>query len=165
MFSAVTTEPTGSPAFYQSLVKQLDALTADEPDLIANLANISAFLYDQLADLNWLGFYLSQGDELVLGPFQGKVACVRIPFGKGVCGTAASSREVQRVADVHAFAGHIACDSASNSEIVLPVIVNDRVVAVLDIDSPSLNRFSAEDEAGLSLLMPLLASLNWQQYG
>ncbi|MCL5255098.1 MAG: GAF domain-containing protein [Gammaproteobacteria bacterium] len=146
-------------------MKQLDALTADEPDLIANLANISAFLYDQLADLNWLGFYLSQGDELVLGPFQGKVACVRIPFGKGVCGTAASSREVQRVADVHAFAGHIACDSASNSEIVLPVIVNDRVVAVLDIDSPSLNRFSAEDEAGLSLLMPLLASLNWQQYG
>lgn len=164
MFSATTTEQPGSPAFYASLTQQLTALVDGEPDLIANLANISAFLYDQLPDLNWLGFYLSQGDTLVLGPFQGKVACVRIPFAKGVCGAAASTRTIQRIADVHAFPGHIACDSASNSEIVLPIIVNNKVVAVLDIDSPQHDRFSAIDEAGLASLLPLLSDLNWSQY-
>ncbi|MCH8491877.1 MAG: GAF domain-containing protein [Idiomarina sp.] len=141
--------------------QQLTALVSGEPDLIANLANISAFLYDQLDDLNWLGFYIVRDNELVLGPFQGKVACVRIPFTKGVCGAAASSQEIQRVADVHAFAGHIACDSASNSEIVLPIVVDGKTVAVLDIDSPMIGRFSATDEQGLAELLPLLETLNW----
>lgn len=154
-------QSSGSLEHYQSMQQQLAALVTGEPDLIANLANISAFLYDQLADLNWLGFYITRNDELVLGPFQGKVACVRIPFGKGVCGTAASTQVIQRVADVHAFPGHIACDSASNSEIVLPIIVNGKTVAVLDIDSPVLDRFSATDEQGLSLLLPLLETLTW----
>ena len=153
--------PNGSLEHYQSMQQQLTALVSGEPDLIANLANISAFIYDQLADLNWLGFYLTRNEELVLGPFQGKVACVRIPFGKGVCGTAASSQTIQRVADVHTYSGHIACDSASNSEIVLPIVVNGKTVAVLDIDSPSLNRFSATDEQGLALLLPLLETLDW----
>ncbi|RUO38837.1 GAF domain-containing protein [Aliidiomarina shirensis] len=134
---------------------------AGEPNLIANLANISAVLFDQLDNLNWLGFYLAEGEELVLGPFQGKVACVRIPFGKGVCGTAASSQTIQRIADVHEFPGHIACDAASNSEIVLPIVVDGKTVAVLDIDSPITNRFTDIDEAGLAALLPLLASLNW----
>ncbi|MFU8783574.1 GAF domain-containing protein [Aliidiomarina sp.] len=141
--------------------QQLTALVSGEPDLIANLANISAFLYDQLDDLNWLGFYIVRDNELVLGPFQGQVACVRIPFTKGVCGAAASSQEIQRVADVHAFAGHIACDSASNSEIVLPIVVDGKTVAVLDIDSPIIGRFSATDEQGLAELLPLLETLNW----
>lgn len=154
-------QPSGSLEHYQSMQQQLAALVSGEPNLIANLANISAFLYDQLADLNWLGFYIVRDEELVLGPFQGKVACVRIPFDKGVCGAAASSQTIQRVADVHVFPGHIACDSASNSEIVLPIVVNGKTVAVLDIDSPSLNRFSATDEQGLALILPLLEALNW----
>ncbi|RUO22406.1 GAF domain-containing protein [Aliidiomarina iranensis] len=159
----VTEKPNqqGTAEHYQSLKEQLQALVADEPNLIANLANISAVLYEQLDNLNWLGFYLTEGEELVLGPFQGKVACVRIPFGKGVCGTAASSQTIQRIADVHAFPGHIACDAASNSEIVLPIVVNGKTVAVLDIDSPSTDRFTAMDEAGLAALLPLLVDLNW----
>ena len=161
MFAADTTSERGNAEHYRSMQQQLTALVSSEPDLIANLANISAFLYDQLDDLNWLGFYIVRDNELVLGPFQGKVACVRIPFTKGVCGAAASSQEIQRVADVHAFAGHIACDSASNSEIVLPIVVGGKTVAVLDIDSPMIGRFSATDEQGLAELLPLLETLNW----
>jgi GAF domain-containing protein len=161
VFAADTTSERGNAEHYRSMQQQLTALVSSEPDLIANLANISAFLYDQLDDLNWLGFYIVRDNELVLGPFQGKVACVRIPFTKGVCGAAASSQEIQRVADVHAFAGHIACDSASNSEIVLPIVVGGKTVAVLDIDSPMIGRFSATDEQGLAELLPLLETLNW----
>ncbi len=150
--------------FYTSLCAQAQALTAGEPDLVANLANISALLNLNLPDLNWVGFYLRrQPQMLVLGPFQGKPACLRIPMGQGVCGTAAASGRVQRVADVHAFEGHIACDAASNAEIVLPIFAAGQVVAVLDIDSPSLDRFSAEDEAGLSALVKLLEKLDWSQ--
>ncbi|NHI02036.1 GAF domain-containing protein [Oceanimonas sp. MB9] len=147
-------------AFYQSLTAQALALCEGEPNRIAKLANLSALLNLSLEDINWVGFYLREQDELVLGPFQGKPACVRIPMGRGVCGTAAANGEVQRVADVHAFAGHIACDAASNSEIVLPLGEGDKVWGVLDIDSPSHGRFDTEDEAGLSALvravLPLL---------
>ncbi|WP_409423020.1 GAF domain-containing protein [Pseudaeromonas sp. ZJS20] len=150
--------------FYTSLCAQARALTQDEPDLVANLSNISALLNLCLPDLNWVGFYLRRSPEiLVLGPFQGKPACLRIPLGQGVCGTAAASGQVQRVANVHEFAGHIACDAASNAEIVLPIFAQGQVMAVLDIDSPSLNRFSAEDEAGLSELVKLLENLDWSQ--
>ncbi|EKE72191.1 GAF domain-containing protein [Gallaecimonas xiamenensis] len=143
-------------AFYAELTQMSLGLIAGEPDRIANLANISALLNEQLTDLNWVGFYLLQGDTLVLGPFQGKAACVRIPVGKGVCGTAVAEKATQRVADVHAFPGHIACDGASNSEIVVPLVVDGDIIGVLDIDSPSFNRFDAEDEAGLDALVAAL---------
>ena len=149
-------------AFYDSLLSQLQALVEGENDLFANLANTSALLHLALEDLNWVGFYLLKSpDELVLGPFQGKPACLRIPVGKGVCGTAVASGQTQRVADVHAFAGHIACDGASNSEIVLPIFDQGRVVAVLDIDSPSLARFDAEDQIGLERVATALEKLCW----
>ncbi|MGR5195396.1 GAF domain-containing protein [Vibrio rotiferianus] len=138
---------------YQTLTKQAVALIESEPDLIANLANISSLLFMELEDLNWAGFYLTQGNELVLGPFQGKPACVRIPIGRGVCGTAAQTNSVQRVYDVHEFEGHIACDAASNSEIVLPFTINGVVAGVLDIDSPSIGRFNEIDEQGLTHFM------------
>ncbi|MBE3651226.1 Free methionine-(R)-sulfoxide reductase [Vibrio navarrensis] len=138
---------------YQTLTKQAVALIESEHDLIANLSNISALLSMELEDLNWVGFYLYKEDQLVLGPFQGKPACVRIPMGKGVCGTAAATNTVQRVHDVHQFEGHIACDAASNSEIVLPFSINGTVAGVLDIDSPSVGRFSETDEAGLTFFM------------
>jgi len=148
--------------FYQDLIAQARAITADEPNLIANLANISALIYDQLTDVNWAGFYLTEApDTLVLGPFQGKVACIRIDFGRGVCGTAAATRETQLVTDVHAFAGHIACDSASNAEVVVPLIVNNKVVGVLDIDSPSVGRFTQDDADGLTALGEYITQLNW----
>jgi GAF domain-containing protein len=137
---------------YRLLAAQLESLLADERDFIANAAQFSAFLYTQLDDLNWAGFYLNRDDELVLGPFQGQIACVRIPFGKGVCGTAAQSRETQRVLDVHEFPGHIACDSASNSELVVPLVKDGRLIGVLDLDSPSLARFSEADQAGIEQL-------------
>ena len=149
-------------AFYDSLLLQLQALIEGEDDLIANLANASALLNLALEDLNWVGFYLLKSpNELVLGPFQGKPACLRIPVGKGACGTAVASGQTQRVADVHAFAGHIACDGASNSEIVLPIFAQGRVVAVLDIDSPSLDRFDAEDQVGLERVATALEKLCW----
>lgn len=149
-------------AFYDSLLLQLQVLIEGESDLTANLANTSALLNLALEDLNWVGFYLLKSpNELVLGPFQGKPACLRIPVGKGVCGTAVASGQTQRVADVHAFAGHIACDGASNSEIVLPIFAQGRVVAVLDIDSPSLDRFDAEDQAGLERVATALEKLCW----
>ncbi|MEX6665967.1 GAF domain-containing protein [Pseudomonas sp. W2-17] len=137
---------------YRLLAAQLESLLADERDFIANAAQFSAFLYSQLDDLNWAGFYLNRNEELVLGPFQGQIACVRIPFGKGVCGTAAQSRETQRVHDVHEFPGHIACDSASNSEVVVPLIKDGKLIGVLDLDSPSVGRFSEEDQAGIERL-------------
>jgi len=137
---------------YRLLAAQLESLLADERDFIANAAQFSAFLYSQLDDLNWAGFYLNRNEELVLGPFQGQIACVRIPFGKGVCGTAAQSRETQRVLDVHEFPGHIACDSASNSELVVPLVKDGKLIGVLDLDSPSLARFGEEDQAGIEQL-------------
>ena len=143
-------------AQYDLLLQQAQALIADEPDAIANMANLSALLYNSLPDLNWAGFYIMRDGELVLGPFQGQVACVRIPVGKGVCGTAVASGNVQLIADVHQFAGHIACDAASNSEIVVPVRCNGEIVAVLDIDSPKLARFDQVDQQHLVTLVKLL---------
>ncbi|EGR0418552.1 GAF domain-containing protein [Vibrio cholerae] len=138
---------------YQRLTKQAVALLEGETNLIANLANLSALLNMELTELNWVGFYLMQENELVLGPFQGKPACVRIPVGRGVCGTAVAENKVQRVYDVHQFEGHIACDAASNSEIVIPFSINGKVAGVLDIDSPNIGRFSEIDEQGLTYLM------------
>lgn len=137
---------------YALLAAQLEALLSGERDFIANAAQFSAFLYNQVDDLNWAGFYLNRDGELVLGPFQGQVACVRIAFGRGVCGAAAASLETQRVEDVHAFPGHIACDSASNSELVIPLVKDGRLIGVLDLDSPKLARFGVEDQAGLERL-------------
>ena len=139
-------------AGYNLLAAQLEALLAGERDFIANAAQFSAFLYSQVDDLNWAGFYLNRDGELVLGPFQGQVACVRIPFGRGVCGAAAASLQTQRVEDVHAFPGHIACDSASNSELVIPLVKDGRLIGVLDLDSPKLARFGVEDQEGLENL-------------
>ena len=143
---------------YTDLVSAADALTRDEPDSVANMANISALLSQFLPDLNWAGFYRLVGDELVLGPFQGKPACIRIPLGRGVCGTAAATRETQLVEDVHAFPGHIACDAASASEIVVPVIHEGRLLGVIDLDSPVAARFDADDAAGLEGLAALIAA-------
>jgi L-methionine (R)-S-oxide reductase len=131
---------------YDLLAAQLESLLADERDFIANAAQFAAFVFHELEGLNWAGFYLNKDEQLVLGPFQGRVACVRIPFGRGVCGAAASSRQTQRVEDVHAFPGHIACDSASNSELVVPLVKDGRLIGVLDLDSPQLARFSAADQ-------------------
>ncbi|ABN61942.1 GAF domain-containing protein [Shewanella baltica] len=139
--------------FYESLNRQALALLEGEDDLVAAMANFSTLLNDNLTELNWVGFYVMRGEQLVLGPFQGKVACTRIPLGKGVCGTAAFTNQTQRVADVHQFDGHIACDSASNSEIVVPVCAQGNVVAVLDIDSPIFDRFDEDDQKGLELLV------------
>lgn len=138
---------------YHRLTKQAVALVESETDLIANLANLSALFNMELEDLNWVGFYLIKEEQLLLGPFQGKPACVRIPLGKGVCGTAAATNRIQRVYDVHEFAGHIACDAASNSELVVPFSINGQVVGVLDIDSPTIGRFSEIDEKGMAELM------------
>lgn len=144
---------------YQSLTEQALALLESETDLIANLSNLSALLNMSLEDLNWVGFYLLKEDQLVLGPFQGLPACVRIELGKGVCGTAAATNSVQRVYDVHEFAGHIACDARSNSEIVIPFSINGEVAGVLDIDSPSIGRFDQTDEQGLTFLMAKVEKL------
>ncbi|EST14756.1 GAF domain protein [Pseudomonas putida S610] len=144
---------------YALLAAQVQALFADERDFTANAAQFSAFVYHQIEDLNWAGFYINRDEQLVLGPFQGQVACVRIPFGKGVCGTAAATRQTQRVEDVHAFAGHIACDSASNSELVIPLIKEGRLVGVLDLDSPTIGRFSEADQAGLEQLAAIFLEL------
>ena len=137
---------------YALLCAQLEALLSGERDFVANAAQLSAFLFSELPDLNWAGFYLNRDEELVLGPFQGKVACVRIPFSKGVCGAAARTRVTQRVEDVHAFPGHIACDSASNSELVVPLVKDGALIGVLDLDSPRVGRFTEEDQAGVEQL-------------
>ncbi|MBL8267631.1 GAF domain-containing protein [Steroidobacter sp.] len=144
---------------YRQLVEELRGLLAGESDWIANLANSAALIYHSLPDLNWAGFYLLKDRELVVGPFQGKPACVRIALGKGVCGTAASQRVTQLVRDVHEFPGHIACDAASNSEIVVPMIRNGELLGVLDLDSPKLARFDEQDKEGLeSFVAALLAA-------
>ena len=145
------------------LISQLEALLEGEADTIANLANASAALMESLEGLNWAGFYLLRGRELVLGPFQGKPACIRIPLGRGVCGTAAERDETQRVEDVHAFPGHIACDSASRSELVVPLHHDGKVVGVLDLDSPRLGRFSPEDQALLEACARVIErSCSWK---
>lgn len=145
---------------YALLAAQAESLFADERDFIANASQFSAFLFNELPDLNWAGFYLNRNEELVLGPFQGKVACVRIPFVKGVCGAAARTRETQRVEDVHAFPGHIACDSASNSELVVPLVKNGRLIGVLDLDSPKVGRFTEEDQVGIERLAEIFLRLS-----
>lgn len=141
---------------YHTLAKQLDALLTGESDRIANLSNASALLNQFLTNINWVGFYVLQGEELVLGPFQGLPACVRIPIGRGVCGTAVGKEQTIVVKDVHDFPGHIACDAASQSEIVIPLIKEGQVLGVLDIDSPIVNRFSKEDQDGLELFVKTL---------
>lgn len=141
---------------YALVIEQLQALISDEKNVIANLANAAALLNYFLHDINWVGFYVAEGNELVLGPFQGLPACVRIPFGKGVCGTAAIEKRTVRVADVHTFPGHIACDAASQSEIVVPMLKNGVVIGVLDIDSPIKNRFDEIDEQYLQRFVETL---------
>lgn len=141
---------------YRDLLGAVDAITAGEPDAVANMANVASLLWQFLPDLNWAGFYRNVSGELVLGPFQGKAACLRIPFGRGVCGAAAATRETQLVDDVHAFPGHIACDADSRSELVVPVIAADRVIGVIDLDSPLPGRFDAEDAAGIEKIAELL---------
>jgi GAF domain-containing protein len=145
--------------FYADLNRDFQALMTGETSFLATLANTSALLFERLSDVNWAGFYLLEGETLVLGPFQGKLACVRIPVGRGVCGTAVAQNQVQRVEDVHAFDGHIACDSASNSEIVLPLTVKNQIIGVLDIDSTVFGRFSDEDEQGLRELVANLENV------
>src|SRR5690349_13422012 len=146
---------------YRELLPQLEALLEGEPDLIANLANATAALRECLPIASWVGFYVARGEELVLGPFQGKVACVRIAFGRGVCGTAAAERQTLIVRDVEKFPGHIACDAGSRSEIVVPIVVAGNVVAVLDVDSYELAAFDDEDGAGLHRIAELVATLAW----
>ena len=148
--------PTDKFALYPLVYQQIAALTDGVPYLIANLANASAVLNEALTDINWVGFYLVQDGKLVLGPFQGKTACIEIPCGRGVCGTAMAKNETQLVYDVHQFPGHIACDSASNSEIVIPLRKNGQVVAVLDIDSPSIGRFDEADREGLEQVAKII---------
>ncbi len=150
-------EAADKPTLYRDLAQALEALIGDETDSVANMANAAGLIFESLPDLNWAGFYRNVGDELVLGPFQGRPACIRIPFGTGVCGVAAETREVQRVEDVHAFPGHIACDSASNSEIVLPLLRDGQLLGVLDLDSPKHGRFDEQDEAGLRAVAEILA--------
>jgi GAF domain-containing protein len=153
MYAPTAIAATDKPGLYAGLARQMEALLTGETDRIANAANFGALVYDVLPDLNWVGFYFFDGRELVVGPFQGKPACVRIALGRGVCGTAAATRTTQLVADVHAFDGHIACDSASNSEIVVPLVAADgSLVGVLDVDSPKLARFDADDQAGMEAL-------------
>ena len=144
---------------YDALAAQLAALTEDVPYEIANLSNASALLWEMLPDINWAGFYKMENDALVLYPFQGKPACIRIPVGRGVCGTAVAEDRVQLVYDVHQFPGHIACDSASNSEIVLPIHVRGEIWGVLDIDSPFIGRFTEDDRAGLAKFVSILEKI------
>jgi L-methionine (R)-S-oxide reductase len=154
----ITPEASSRPD-YAMLTRQVTSILEGERDLTANAAQFSAFVYDTIAELNWAGFYLTvpskkgEGQDLLVGPFQGKVACARIPFGRGVCGASAQERRTILVPDVHAFPGHIACDSASNAEIVIPLIKDGKLIGVFDIDSPALNRFSEEDQAGLEAMV------------
>jgi L-methionine (R)-S-oxide reductase len=158
MFQAATISASDKPGFYRELIPQLEGLLHGERDAIANAANLSALLYDAMPRLNWAGFYLMRNGELVLGPFQGKPACVRIPVGRGVCGTAAAKRESILVEDVHAFPGHIACDAASRSELVVPLIRDGDVIGVIDLDSPEPGRFDADDQAGIEAIACLYLS-------
>ena len=159
MFTCENNYPVAAEELYPLLKEQLQSLVMGVPYSVANLANASALLNQALRDINWVGFYLCQDGKLVLGPFQGKTACIEIPFGRGVCGTAVAKDETQLVYDVHQFPGHIACDSASNSEIVIPLHKDGKVAAVLDIDSPLVGRFTEADKTGLELLVPVLESI------
>lgn len=158
MYDFAADPAQSKPTFYRELLAAADALTAGEPDGVANMANLAALVWQLVPDLNWAGFYRLLGEELVLGPFCGKPACIRIPLGRGVCGTAAAAGETQLVEDVHAFPGHIACDAASRSELVVPVLRDGAVVAVIDLDSPLPARFDADDQAGFEALAALVAS-------
>ena len=144
---------------YRDLASALEGLTAGDEDAVANMANAAALIWETLPDLNWAGFYRNVGGELVVGPFQGRPACIRIKFGEGVCGVAAETRQVQRIEDVHAFPGHIACDAASNSEIVVPIVRDGELLGMLDLDSPKHARFTEEDEAGCVRLAEILAKV------
>lgn len=160
MFEANLINTAAKPEFYRELAGQLRGLIGDEPDATANAANTAALIFHSLSGVNWAGFYLLRGDELVLGPFQGKPACIRIPMGHGVCGTAAAQRISVLVGDVHAFPGHIACDAASRSELVVPLLQRDKLIGVLDLDSPEVHRFDADDQAGIEALAAIyVASL------
>lgn len=158
MYDFAPAPGTSKPQLYADLLSAADALTAGEPDGVANMANVAALLGEFLPDCNWVGFYRILADELVLGPFTGRPACIRIPLGKGVCGVAAQSGETQLVEDVHSFPGHIACDARSRSELVVPVKRDGQVIAVVDLDSPELARFDSEDRKGIEALARLLAS-------
>ena len=150
-------EAADKATLYSDMASALQGLVEAEPDGIANMANAAALIWESLPDINWAGFYRNIDGELVLGPFQGRPACIRIPFGRGVCGAAAATLQVQRIEDVHAFPGHIACDSASNSEIVVPIVRDGKLLAVLDIDSPNRARFDEEDEVGCIRLAEIMA--------
>ena len=152
-------EAADKAVMYRDLASALKGLVEGEPDAVANMANAAGLIWETLPDLNWAGFYRNVGGELVLGPFQGRPACIRIPFGTGVCGAAAATLKVQRVDDVHAFNGHIACDAASVSELVVPIVKDGELIAVLDLDSPTAARFDAEDEAGCVKLGEVLAKV------
>ena len=152
-------EAADKTVMYRDLLSAVDGLTTGEPDGVANMANVAALIWETLPDLNWAGFYRNVDGELVLGPFQGRPACIRIPFGTGVCGVAAETQQVQRVEDVHAFPGHIACDAASVSELVVPIVRDGKLIAVLDLDSPNPARFTEEDEAGCVAVCDLLAKI------
>lgn len=159
MFAAPDLRNSTKPELYRELAAQLHALTDDETDPVANMANCAALIFNSVPRLNWAGFYLLKGGELVLGPFQGQPACIRIAIGSGVCGTAAETHTVLRVPDVTKFKGHIACDSASRSEIVVPMLTADsHLIGVLDVDSPEIDRFDAEDEAGLAEMAKIIAA-------
>lgn len=158
MYDFSFTDAADKQTLYADLLSAADALTATEPDPIANMANLAALLWQFLPDLNWAGFYRMIDDELVLGPFQGKPACIRIPVGRGVCGAAAETGQTQLVEDVHAFPGHIACDAASASEIVVPVVHDGRLIGVLDLDSPRPARFDSDDANGLEALVKRIAA-------
>jgi len=150
-------EAADKPTLYRDIASALEGLVTGEPDGIANMANAASLIWESLPDINWVGFYRNVGGELIVGPFQGRPACVRIPFGSGVCGAAAATREVQLVEDVHAFPGHISCDNASNSEIVVPIVRDGELLGVLDIDSPKHARFDGEDQAGVVRLAEIMA--------
>ena len=156
MFNFNDIDSSDKNDFYGQLLMYVQALTDGEHDLIANTANISSLLYNMMENVNWVGFYLYKEEQLVLGPFQGGVACIRIPLGKGVCGTAASTLVTQLVQDVHQFPGHIACDSATNSEIVVPITQHGQLIGVLDLDSPVLNRFDETDQKYLEQVVDIL---------
>ena len=166
MHTPQTTNSLNKEKLYSVLIRQLEALTEGEPFYLSNLANAAALLFNALPNINWAGFYLLRRGELVLGPFQGNVACMRIQVGKGVCGTAVAKNEAQLVPDVHKFPGHIVCDSSSNSEIVIPICYKGEVIGVLDIDSPVFNRFNDEDKVGLESFARVLESAcDWEETG
>lgn len=164
MFQIKNIHDENKQDFYQNLNTYLTGLIGEEKDWLADTANASALLYSMMTDINWAGFYFYKNEELVLGPFQGKPACIRIALGKGVCGTAANTRSIQVIKDVHQFPGHIACDSASQSEIVLPIVKDDKLIGVLDIDSPIIARFDDQDAEGLSKFVDILNQyIDWPQ--